>query len=184
MNYRRFSVIGIITLVVGIILLTPRAADEADSADRQALYVGEDVCFTCHEDFSRSWVDTFRPRLIEAPISNPHAAADTESSARHVELLTRPGAYSMSGQMLRREKVQEYILETDTGLLVLPGHYQIGGEVYYAPLPDSEPTDSCADCHAGNFEVPDGIQLDRSAPNRPDLPLLLVEQLALTPFQW
>jgi hypothetical protein len=192
MNCRRVFVFGVITLMIGLTLLVPRLLPSfevisvPDSV--QAQYVGEDVCFTCHEGLSRNWVDSFRPREIEATISNPHAAAST-TSARQVEMLAKPGAYAVSSEALWAEEAQEYVLETETGLLVLPGHYQIGDQVYYDAEPNEETLEGCDDCHAGNFEVSDSdaLELERSTTNRSQVPtfpgLINGKQFVLMPLQ-
>lgn len=123
--------------------------------NRKLVYLstfGEDVCFTCHEGLSRDWVDTLDSRLIDQPLPPPHHVANLTTTARRVELNTDPSAYT-SGQP--STQAQQYVLRIEDGYLVLPGHWQVGDQVYYNPGTDSEARESCSECHVGNFEVED-----------------------------
>jgi hypothetical protein len=71
------SLAGALLLFVELVPMLATWQQEAQLAPDNAVYVGADTCFTCHEDAQLGWSTPLHVRAIEDVVVNPHAVAMT-----------------------------------------------------------------------------------------------------------
>lgn len=168
MHIRRLlSIVGWVAIMMGAVALVAAASPlitpsnpHANGLTTSAVYVGSDACFTCHIEEQHRWSNGIQPRQIgddhaphALPMARSHAETTLPIRADREPVITT----ETQDENTTRIDRQQYVLQTDTGAMILPGHWRVGDQVTYEADPNRLPADDCANCHR------DGDVLSRSA---------------------
>lgn len=120
-----------------------------------AIYVGAETCFTCHEDGSPDWTLKQDSEAVTAPVAaTPGGLVEVSAHAQPPQV---SGVTITSVTILGAANTavdQHYIVATESDPLRLPSPT-------HPPLPASESSAQCADCHASE-PTAEAIHLERA----------------------
>ncbi|MBZ0291349.1 MAG: ammonia-forming cytochrome c nitrite reductase subunit c552 [Anaerolineae bacterium] len=157
-------------LITGILLLTlgfaltvlaqeasEPAAPQTETPPADAEYVGSDSCFKCHSSFHRDWSNTLHARMIQNPVENPTAVLADFASGDGMRMTrigneTRPYTLNDVAYTMGSRYRQRYIMQTEDGMMVLPGQWSIEDQAWVEAEPEDWLKD-CAGCHTTGFDV-------------------------------
>lgn len=148
-----------------------------------AIYVGVGTCVTCHEDGGDNWTHVASTRLVENTIRNPRAPEGAAVTSELAAGSLNRSAVSGRAPAITDMSYQQYVLLTEMGYLVLPGHWRVGDQWYFMPPGsiEADSSESCSDCHTDEFSALFRVFAAKAPPaTRPSAPPVLHSQARLT----
>ncbi len=154
------SVVGSIALAAGVYVAvitmtrTPANHRGIGLPLHGAVYVGADTCFTCHENGNPDWSLMLDTEPVTSPVANPQGGLVDVSA--HAQPPLVGGAATTSVAIIGAASAavnQHYVVATENDHLRLPSPT-------HPPLPSSEASALCADCHADETAA-GAVQLER-----------------------
>jgi hypothetical protein len=148
-------------------MTTPAAQQRINLPRHGAVYVGENTCYTCHEDEANDWSATLYAQTIVNPAVKPKVVL-ADRGAGHENLQVRmddlADAYTTASAFAPAGNpyVQHYVIQTEEGHIVRPRPWNATGLESEAGHSEESPF-FCSACHLTEF-VPEILSLKAGPP--------------------
>lgn len=155
------AVTGSLTLLAGLVVVAlsitvPAKINVRTSSLNEAVYVGANTCYTCHNDQPDGWSETLSPRLMRNSVIAPRTdipILQTGQASEQIILNVLAKAYTSNAleSTNQSENLQHYVIQTEAGDVLLGTRWT---DFPNPPERTSASPDllaSCMDCHSSTI---------------------------------